>query len=69
MSRMTISDFVETIFRVPGLGKFFVDAARTRDMPLLMGTALLFALIIMVMNLLVDLTYRFLDPRIRGQWG
>ena len=62
---MTGTVFVETIFRVPGLGKFFVDAARTRDMPLLMGTALLFALIIMVMNLLVDLAYRVLDPRIR----
>lgn len=65
---MTGTVFVETIFRVPGLGKFFVDAARLRDMPLLMGTALLFALIIMVMNLIVDLLYRVLDPRIRAEW-
>lgn len=65
---MTGTVFVETIFRVPGLGKYFVDAARLRDMPLLMGTALLFALIIMVMNLVVDLLYRVLDPRIRAQW-
>src|SRR5690606_18196476 len=56
-----------TLFRIPGLGLYFTNAAASRDMPLLMGTALFFALILMVMNLLVDLVYTILDPRIRTQ--
>ncbi|NEE04329.1 ABC transporter permease [Phytoactinopolyspora halotolerans] len=68
---MTGTVFVEALFRIPGLGYYAATAAASRDMPLLMGTVLFFALIIMVMNLLVDLTYGFLDPRIRaeGGWG
>lgn len=62
---MTGTVFVETIFGIPGLGLFFTNAAISRDMPLLMGTTMFFALILMTMNLLVDLTYAFLDPRIR----
>ena len=46
-----------------------LNAARVRDMPLLMGATLFFALILMTMNLVVDLTYRILDPRIRYQKG
>jgi len=64
---MTGTVFVETLFRIPGLGLYFTNAAASRDMPLLMGTALFFALILMVMNLLVDLVYTILDPRIRTQ--
>ncbi|GAA1687729.1 ABC transporter permease [Fodinicola feengrottensis] len=67
---MTGTVFVETLFQIPGLGFFFADAARSRDMPLLMGCTLFYALIIMVMNLLVDLAYGWLDPRIRyGEGG
>lgn len=58
---------VEALFGIPGLGRLFVQAAKQRDMPLLMGTTLLFALILMVMNLLVDMVYGLLDPRIRHQ--
>ncbi|HMG62292.1 MAG TPA: ABC transporter permease [Streptosporangiaceae bacterium] len=68
-SLLTGTVFVETIFQIPGLGLYFANAARVRDMPLLMGATLFFALILMTMNLVVDLTYRILDPRIRYQKG
>lgn len=58
--------FVEAVFGIPGLGLYFAGAAASRDMPLLMGTTLFFALILMAMNLVVDLTYGLLDPRIRA---
>jgi peptide/nickel transport system permease protein len=61
---MTGTVFIESIFGIPGLGLYFADAARSRDMPLLMGSTLFFALILMSMNLFVDLIYRLLDPRI-----
>ena len=61
---MTGTVFIESIFGIPGLGLYFADAARSRDMPLLMGSTLFFALILMTMNLFVDLIYRMLDPRI-----
>lgn len=57
--------FVEVLLGIPGIGRLFTLAARTRDMPLLMATTLVFALILMLVNLLVDLTYGLLDPRIR----
>lgn len=64
--------FIEVLLGIPGLGRLFTMAARTRDMPLLMGTTLFFALILMLMNLIVDLLYGLLDPRIRhersGSW-
>ncbi|WP_205856350.1 ABC transporter permease [Phytoactinopolyspora endophytica] len=59
--------FVEVLLGIPGLGRLFTLAARTRDMPLLMGTTLFFAAILMVLNLIVDLTYGLLDPRIRHE--
>lgn len=59
--------FIETIFRIPGLGRFFTDAATSRDVPLLMGATMCFAAILMLMNLLVDITYGVLDPRIRAE--
>ncbi|MGH2562712.1 MAG: ABC transporter permease [Thermomicrobiales bacterium] len=62
---MTGTVFIESIFRIPGLGLYFADAAQARDMPLLMGATIFFALILMTMNLLVDISYRVLDPRIR----
>lgn len=59
--------FIEALMSIPGLGLFFSVAARTRDLPLMMGATLFFALLLMVLNLLVDLSYRLLDPRIRHQ--
>jgi ABC-type dipeptide/oligopeptide/nickel transport system permease component len=59
--------FIEALMGIPGLGLYFTVAARTRDMPLLLGATMFFAVLLMVMNLLVDLSYRILDPRIRGR--
>lgn len=61
--------FIETIFGVPGIGGLFTQAAQLRDMPLLMGTTLTFALLLMLMNLFVDLSYAVLDPRTRAGLG
>lgn len=61
--------FVEQIFGIPGLGHYFTQAAVSRDMPLLMGTTLFFAALLMVMNLLVDLSYAAVDPRVRADLG
>lgn len=63
-SLMAGTVFIESIFGIPGLGLYFAQAAASRDMPLLMGATIFFALILMTMNLLVDIAYRVLDPRI-----
>ncbi|MGD2104567.1 MAG: ABC transporter permease [Anaerolineae bacterium] len=56
---------VETIFGIPGLGRHFVESVGNRDYPLVMGTALVYALLLVSANLFVDITYAWLDPRIR----
>lgn len=57
--------FVENIFRVPGIGQLFINAATFRDYPLLVTSTFVLSLTIMLMNLLVDLVYAMLDPRIK----
>lgn len=57
--------FVENIFRVPGIGQLFIDAAGYRDYPLLVTSTFVLALTIMLTNLLVDIIYAVLDPRIK----
>lgn len=56
---------VEKIFAVPGLGRFFVDGAFNRDYTLVMGVVLFYATFLIVFNLLVDVAYSLLDPRVR----
>ncbi len=56
---------VELIFGIPGLGKYFITSITNRDYPVIMGTILLFALVLVFANLVVDIVYAFLDPRIR----
>lgn len=56
---------VEQIFAIPGLGKYFITSITNRDYPVVMGTILLYAVFLVLANLAVDLTYAFLDPRIR----
>jgi ABC-type dipeptide/oligopeptide/nickel transport system permease component len=56
---------VEKIFAVPGIGRQFVDSVAARDYPVIMGTVLLFAVVIIVANLVVDIAYAFVDPRIK----
>jgi peptide/nickel transport system permease protein len=55
----------ESVFAIPGLGSLTVDAVLSRDFPLIQGITLLFAAIYVGINLLVDLSYLLLDPRIR----
>jgi ABC-type dipeptide/oligopeptide/nickel transport system permease component len=56
---------VETVFGIPGMGKYFVTSITGRDYPVIMGTILIFAFMLVVMNLFVDIGYAWLDPRIR----
>ncbi len=62
---ITGSFTVEYIFAVPGMGRFFITAVINRDYDLIMATSLIFALILIVSNTLVDIAYTFLDPKIR----
>jgi len=55
----------ELIFGLPGMGKYFVTSIGNRDYPVIMGTILLYAFCLVLANLVVDLTYAWLDPRIR----
>ena len=55
---------VETIFSVPGLGRYLVNAAFNRDYTLVLGEVLFYATFLMVLNLLVDVAYTRLDPRV-----
>jgi peptide/nickel transport system permease protein len=61
----TGSFFVESIFRVPGMGRFFVLSMTGRDYPMIMAVVLTYGAFLAVMNLVVDLLYGTLDPRIR----
>jgi oligopeptide transport system permease protein len=61
---VTGSVVVEKIFRIPGIGHFFVQAAFNRDYLLLMGTVIIYAVILLLANFVVDILYGFLDPRI-----
>jgi len=56
---------VEQIFAIPGMGKYFITSITNRDYPVVMGTILLYAFFLVLSNLAVDITYAFLDPRIR----
>ena len=61
----TGSFVVEEIFHIPGIGRNFVESILARDYPMIMASVLLYATAVAVANLLVDLSYAFLDPRIR----
>ena len=57
--------FVETVFAWPGMGKTMVDAVSTRDYPLVLAGSLLFAVLVVLGNLLADALYAVADPRVR----
>jgi len=61
---ITGSFFVETVYSIPGLGRYFVQSISTRDYPVILGTVLLLGAVVSIMNLVVDLLYPLLDPRI-----
>jgi ABC-type dipeptide/oligopeptide/nickel transport system permease component len=62
---VTGSFVTESIFGIPGLGAYFVSSIGNRDYPVIMGTILLYVLVLVFSNLFVDLSYSMLDPRIR----
>jgi len=55
----------ETVFAIPGVGLLTVDAILRRDYPVIQGVVLVFSAVYVLINLAVDLSYGFLDPRIR----
>jgi len=62
---LTGSVVVETVFGLPGVGRYFVQGALGRDYTLVMGTVVVIAVFVVIFNLLVDLAYAWLDPRVR----
>lgn len=65
---MTGSLVVELIFNLPGVGRYFVQGALNRDYPLVMGIVIVYATFIILLNLLADLAYAALDPRVRKSY-
>jgi oligopeptide transport system permease protein len=63
---VTGSFVVERVFAVPGIGQHFVDAVLAKDITLLMGVVLVFGTVVILMNLLVDVMYAWIDPRIQS---
>ncbi len=61
---MTGSFVVEQVFNIPGMGQHFVNAVQNKDLMLIMGVVLVYATILIVFNLMVDIAYTFVDPRI-----
>ena len=60
---------VEKVFTIPGLGRYFVQSIQNRDYPVIMGTTIFLAAFIIVMNLVVDILYQLVDPRISLRKG
>jgi oligopeptide transport system permease protein len=64
---LTGSVVVETVFSIPGVGRYFVASALNRDYTMVLGTVIAYSALLLVFNLLVDLLYAFLDPRVHIQ--
>lgn len=64
---LTGSVVVETVFGLPGVGRYFVEGALNRDYTLVMGTVVLVAVFVLAFNLVVDVAYALLDPRVRHE--
>jgi ABC-type dipeptide/oligopeptide/nickel transport system permease component len=61
----TGSFFVEQVFNIPGMGKYYVDSMQTKDQTMILAVTLIYGVFLSAMNLLVDLVYGLIDPRIR----
>ncbi|MGI8855862.1 MAG: ABC transporter permease [Thermomicrobiales bacterium] len=62
---LTGSFIIENVFSIPGIGRLYLEAIQQRDYPVIMATTLIYAVILMLANLLVDLLYGVIDPRVR----
>jgi peptide/nickel transport system permease protein len=60
---------IEQIFGLPGLGSLVVTAVFAQDMPLIQGIILMTVIVAVVINMLVDLSYAWLNPKVRSQWS
>jgi peptide/nickel transport system permease protein len=56
----------ESVFNIPGIGRLTVDAIVRRDYPIVQGVILFFSALLILVNLLIDLSYGLFDPRVRG---
>lgn len=65
---MAGSVIVESIFSIPGLGSYMMTGINNRDYPVINATVLVLAISVCVMNLLVDIAYAYIDPRIKAQY-
>ncbi|MBQ6260698.1 MAG: ABC transporter permease subunit, partial [Firmicutes bacterium] len=59
----------EQVFGIPGLGKLMIDSIKSRDYPIVQGGVLLIAFAFSFINLLVDILYAFVDPRVKSQYA
>jgi oligopeptide transport system permease protein len=64
---LTGSFVVEYVFALPGMGKFFITAVTDRDYPLIMGATVIYTVLLVTANLVVDMLYGYVDPRIRTE--
>jgi oligopeptide transport system permease protein len=62
---ITGSVIVESVFNIPGIGRAFVIAVSSRDYPMILATTILFSVVVALANLVVDLLYTVIDPRVR----
>ena len=60
---------IETVFAMPGLGTLMITSVRMKDTPMVMAAVLFVAVAVSLVNLLVDLLYSFIDPRIKSQYS
>jgi oligopeptide transport system permease protein len=63
-STLTGSFVVEKVFSIPGLGQHFVNSIQNRDQTLILGTVMVYSIFLLIFNLVVDLLYPLIDPRI-----
>jgi peptide/nickel transport system permease protein len=59
--------FVENVFVLPGLGSLVNSATNQQDVPVIQGVALAYALIVIIINLVIDISYAFLNPKVKSQ--
>jgi oligopeptide transport system permease protein len=55
---------VESVFNIPGLGRYFIQSIQNRDYPIIMGTTIFFAALVITLSFIVDVLYKIIDPRI-----
>lgn len=65
VSLITGTFVIEKIFAIPGIGRYFVDSIFNRDYPVIMGTTVFYSVLLVVILFLIDVSYRFIDPRIK----